>query len=114
MTVTRPAGPILRNSEMTQAIVEAMEEDNPSKQMIIADHNGYMRVEAEDGLILRRETVEAVLGRKFRMQELELIMSAFSGQIEMTTEYARWYFKSPASGPRDGNGSAGPNGKGGA
>jgi toluene monooxygenase system protein D len=112
MTVIRPAGPVLRNSEMTQAIVEAMEEDNPSKTMLIADHNGYMRVEAEDGLILRRETVEAVLGRKFRMQELELIMSAFSGQIEMTTEYARWYFKSPASGP--GNGSAAPNGKGGA
>jgi hypothetical protein len=45
------------------------------------------------------------------MQELELIMSAFSGQIEMTTEYARWYFKSPASGPSDG--STKPNGKGG-
>jgi toluene monooxygenase system protein D len=114
MSVIRPAGPVLRNSEMTQAIVEAMEEDNPSKKMIIADHNGYMRVEAEDGLILRRATVEGVLGRKFRMQELELIMSAFSGQIEMTTEYARWYFKSQPSGPRDGNGSAEPNGKGGA
>jgi len=112
MTVSRPAGPVLRNSEMTLAIVEAMEEDNPGKTMMIADHHGYMRVEAEDGLILRRETVEAVLGRKFRMQEIELIMSAFSGQIEMTTEYARWYFKSPNSGP--GNGSAGVNGKAGA
>jgi toluene monooxygenase system protein D len=112
MTLRRPAGPILRNSEMTKAIVEAMEEDNPSKTMKIADHHGYMRVEAEDGLILRRETVEAVLGRKFRMQEIELIMSAFSGQIEMTTEYARWYFKSPN--PGTGAGNADTNGKAGA
>lgn len=90
----RMAGPLLRNNEMAQAIIEAIQEDNPGKQMTVADHTGYIRVEGPDGLLLRRTTVESILGRPFRMQELELIMPGFSGQIETTTEFVRWYFKS--------------------
>jgi len=94
METLRMAGPLLRNNEMAQAIIEAIQEDNPDKQMTVADHTGYIRVEGRDGLLLRRSTVESILGRPFRMQELELIMPGFSGQIETTTEFVRWYFKS--------------------
>jgi toluene monooxygenase system protein D len=93
-TATRMAGPLLRNNEMAEAIIEAIQEDNPDKPMTVADHTGYIRVECADGLVLRRATVESILGRPFRMQELELIMPGFSGQIETTSEFVRWYFKS--------------------
>lgn len=90
----RTAGPVLRSSEMAQMIVDALREDNPGTELIVADHSGYIRVEGAGGLVLRRATVEQVLGRPFRMQELELIMTGFSGKIETTTEEVRWYFRS--------------------
>jgi len=93
----RSAGPLLRSGEMADAIVEALEEDNPEKVVTVADHSGYIRVEGPEGLVLRRATVELILGRQFGMQELALIMTGFSGKIEMTTDYVRWYFKTEAT-----------------
>ena len=99
----RTAGPLLRSGEMAEAIVEALAEDNPGKDLTVADHSGYIRVEGPEGLVLRRATVELILGRPFRMQELALTMTGFSGKIETTTDYVRWYFKSPSSVSQEGN-----------
>ncbi len=86
------AGPVLRGGETTMAIVDAIVEDNPEKDVKIADHGAYIRVEAEGGVILRRQTVETMLGRPFRMQEIEVYLTGFSGKIETTQESVRWYF----------------------
>ena len=45
-------------------------------------------------MILRKKTMEEVLGRPFVMAELEINLSGFSGQIETHEDYMRWYFKS--------------------
>lgn len=87
------AGPLLRGGEMAAAAVEAIEMDNPNKEVVIADHSTYVRVEAEGGLIIRKKTMEVVLGRPFQMQELEVNLTGFSGQIETHEDYMRWYFK---------------------
>ena len=90
----RMAGPVLRGSEIGIALVEAIHTDNQDKDIRVQDHGAYLRVEAEDGLLLRRETIEAALGRSFDMQEIEIHLAAFSGKIELTDRYARWFFKS--------------------
>ncbi|MGV7350051.1 MmoB/DmpM family protein [Mycobacterium kansasii] len=90
----RAAGPLLRIGDATEAIIDAIEEDNPDVEVSIIDHAGYIRVEAEGGLILRRETVEEILGRNFKMQEIELLLAGYSGLIDMTQDHVRWYFKS--------------------
>lgn len=87
------AGPILRGGEVALAVIDALVEDNPEKNVQVQDHGSYVRVEAEGGMILRRETVEAMLGRPFRMQELEIWLTGFSGKIETTADYVKWYFK---------------------
>lgn len=100
MSATRPqarsknmAGPLLRGGEIALAACEAIREDNPGKEILIEDHRTYMRVEADGGLIIRRKTMEEILGRPFRMQELEVNLSGFSGQIETDEDYMRWYLK---------------------
>ena len=87
------AGPLLRGGEIAMAACDAIEEDNPDKEILIEDHRTYLRVEAEGGLIIRRETMEAILGRPFNMQELEVNLSGFSGQIETDEHFMRWYLK---------------------
>ena len=87
------AGPLLRGGEIALAACDAIEEDNPDKEILIEDYRTYLRVEADGGLIIRRETMEEILGRPFRMQELEVNLSGFSGQIETDEHYMRWYLK---------------------
>jgi toluene monooxygenase system protein D len=87
------AGPLLRGGEIAIAACEAIEVDNPDKRVVIEDHRTYVRVEAEGGLIIRRRTMEEILGRPFRMQELEVNLTGFSGQIETDENYMKWYLK---------------------
>ncbi|MEV5408771.1 MmoB/DmpM family protein [Thermopolyspora sp. NPDC052614] len=98
----RTAGPLLRSGDTTDAVIEALREDNPGSELLIQDHGGYLRIEGEDGLLLRRETAERALGRPFRMQEIELLMAGYSGMIALTEESARWYFKKDARTPDGG------------
>ena len=101
----RSAGPLLRSGDNADAIIEALQEDNPDVELAVKDHAGYIRVEGRDGLILRRETAERALGRPFRMQEIELLMAGYSGKIELTEEHARWFFKNPVRRPGDAAGT---------
>jgi toluene monooxygenase system protein D len=91
---SKMAGPLLRGGEIATAAIEAIEIDNPDKEIVIDDHRTYVRVEADGGMIIRKKTMEEVLGRPFVMAELEVNLSGFSGQIETHEDYMRWYFKS--------------------
>jgi toluene monooxygenase system protein D len=96
MTATRKmAGPVLRSGEMALAAMDAIKEDNPDKEIVVVDHGAYLRIEAEGGLLLTRETMEACIGRPFAMQEIEGALIGFSGQIDQTADAMRWYFNSP-------------------
>ncbi len=78
------AGPLLRSGEVTDALIDALREDNSDKELTVADHGGYIRVEGPGGLVLNRATAELMLGRRFMMQELEIYMTGFSGKIYTT------------------------------
>lgn len=86
-------GPVLSAGEIADAAVEAMYEDNPDKDIAVHDHQAYMRIETDTECIIRRETMEAHLGRPFQMQELETVLSSFAGQIETSTDYMRFYLE---------------------
>ena len=88
------AGPVLRSGEVALAAIDAIHEDNPDKEIVVNDHGGYIRVEAQGGLVLRKETMEKCLGRPFSIQEIEVDLISFSGQIELTDDHVRWYFSS--------------------
>lgn len=90
--VARRAGPLLRGGDISVVAVDAIVEDNPDKQIHVDDHRTYVRVEADGGLIIRRSTMERLLGRPFTMQELEVNLTGYSGQIDTHDEYMRWFF----------------------
>ena len=63
----------------------------PDKDVRVENHHAYIRVETDTECIIRRETMEATLGRPFHMQELETVLSSFAGQIETSAHYMRFY-----------------------
>lgn len=90
----------MRRGELAEAVAEAVREDNPGREVHIEEHTSYVRIHMPNECIIRRDTVERMLGRRFEMQEIELNMSAFSGQIETGDDHIRFYLhhvKKPAA-----------------
>jgi toluene monooxygenase system protein D len=90
--INNRVGPVMRAGELARAVAEAAVEDNPSKEIRIDDKRAYLRIDTDDEMILRRETIERVLGRPFKMNELEVDLSSFSGRIEILPNQVRFYF----------------------
>lgn len=88
----RYVGPILRASEITGGLVEAIKQDNPQSEVKVIDQGGYVRVMVPNRCLVRRSTIESVLGRSFRMPgELEIYLSSFAGKIQTGSEDVVWY-----------------------
>lgn len=84
-------GPVMRAGELADAIVEAAREDNPGKEIRVDDKRAYLRIDTDDEMILRRETIERNLGRPFKMNDLEVDLSSFAGRIETSPDQIRFY-----------------------
>jgi len=91
LDVAKVVGPVMQSGEVAQAVVEAVKKDNAGKTVDVQDKGSYVRIAVEDECVIRRETVEEMIGRPFRMFELEAYMSAFNGQIETDSEFVRFY-----------------------
>ena len=85
-------GPVMRAGDLAMAIIEAAKVDNPGKEVFVDDKRGYIRIHTEQEMILRQETIEEELGRPFKMNDLEVDLSSFAGQIESGDNAVRFYF----------------------
>jgi toluene monooxygenase system protein D len=91
--VKNAVGPVLRMSEDIEAILAAIEDDNPGKVIEVTDRGAYVRIQAEQQLKVTRASIERRIGRAFEMRQLEPLMPAFSGRIETTSEAVVWSYK---------------------
>jgi len=69
-------GPVLRMSEDVDAIIAAIEEDNPGTVIEVIDRGAYVRIQAQQRMKVTRASIERHIGRPFEMRQLEPIMSA--------------------------------------
>lgn len=84
-------GPILRSGDVANAAAEAVKIDNPDQKVVIEDRMAYIRIQCDDECVLTRQTMEEMLGRPFEMRELELNLSSFAGQIDLSAGQVRFY-----------------------
>jgi toluene monooxygenase system protein D len=89
-------GPILRAGEWAEVIAEAATRDNPGRDVRVEDRGGYVRVHCPRECVLREATVQSILGQPFKMRELEVNLSSFSGHIEYGSDYVRFFYARPA------------------
>lgn len=85
-------GPIMRQGALANAVFEAAEVDNPGKTILKEDKVAYIRIQTEDEMILRQDTIEEMLGKPFKISQLEVDMASFAGRIETKGDQVRFYF----------------------
>jgi toluene monooxygenase system protein D len=86
-------GPVLRMSDDIDAIIAAIEDDNPGTEIEVIDRGAYVRIQAEQRMKVTRASIERHIGRTFEMRQLEPMMSAFAGRIETTSEAILWSYR---------------------
>jgi toluene monooxygenase system protein D len=89
-------GPVLRgmDQDIIEALLTAIEADNPDAEVLYEDHGGYVRIHTPHRCRVTRKSLEAALGRRFRLAELEPSLSAFAGRMRYQEDEAlEWYLE---------------------
>lgn len=85
-------GPCVRSGDLADAVVEAARADNAGREVIVEQHNAYVRIKVEQECVLRRESIEHYLGRSFEMWELQPDLAAIAGLMELSDDRIRFYY----------------------
>ena len=70
----------LQDNDTSRYIVEAIEEDNPEATVIYQP--AMIRIENDDKLVVRAETVSEKMGQDWDIQELQLNMITLGGNVD--------------------------------
>lgn len=78
-TAVRLCGVDLQETESTRAIVEAIEADNP--EITVRHVPGLVKIQSVNPVVIKRETVEARLGRPWETHEFQMAIVSYAGHI---------------------------------
>jgi len=91
-------GPVLQSGPVANAIIAAIKDLN--QHVLVVDRGAYVRVLVPQCCVVTRSAIEEHLGRPFRFPgELETVMSAFKGSLELNQEDAAWRFAQTRTAP---------------
>ncbi len=86
----RFVGPVVKNGEVGEAVVEAVYVDNEGKNIEVEEHASYFRVKVEKECVVRLETVSQMLGRDVTRSEIEMNMPSMEGFIRIESDKIRF------------------------
>jgi toluene monooxygenase system protein D len=88
-------GPVLRgvDSELVDAVIDAVTMDNPDSDVVVDDQGGYVRIGVPMRCRLTQASLEQALGRPIRLSELEPSLSAFAGRLKSGDDELLWYLE---------------------
>ncbi len=86
-----PVGPILRMSDEVENVIDAIRDDNPDREIEVIDRGAYVRIQADDYLLVTEESLQRHLGTDFRIRSLEAMLTAFAGRIETRSDRIEWH-----------------------
>ena len=86
-------GPVLREGTLADAVIDAVFDDNPDKEVHVFERGDYVRIHTERDCRLTRASIERHLGRRFELAMLEAEMPAFKGRMQASSDELRWFYK---------------------
>src|SRR6202051_5292179 len=82
-------GPVPQSGTVANAIIAAIKDLN--QDVLVVDRGAYVRVLVPQCCVVTRSAIEKHLGRSFRFPgELETVMSAFKGSLQLNQDEAAW------------------------
>ena len=83
-------GPVLRMCDEVDAVIAAIEEDNPGQEITVIDRGAYVRVHTPYKMVVTEATLKQHLGESFHIRSLEGMLSSFAGRIRTSSEDIVW------------------------
>ena len=74
----------LQTNEETRPIIEAILQDNPGA--VCDEQPAMVKINADGRLVVRRETIEEIIGRAYDLQELQVNLITISGNLDQTDD----------------------------
>ena len=69
-----------QDNEESRPVIEAILADNPEA---VAVHSpGLVKIDAPGRLVVRRETIEEIVGRPFDLQQIQVNLVTLSGRVD--------------------------------
>ena len=86
-------GPVIRGAEgdLADALITAMEADNPGAEIFVDDRGGYIRINMAERCLVTRASLEDALGRSFPLVQIEPALCGFAGRIDMQEDQVVWF-----------------------
>lgn len=69
----------LQANEETRPIIEAIELDNPAA--VVDREPAMVKINAPGHLVIRKDTIEEQIGRRYDLQELQINLITLSGNV---------------------------------
>ncbi|WP_269323280.1 MmoB/DmpM family protein [Mycobacterium paragordonae] len=85
-------GPVIRSGNLAEAVIDAVEEDNPDCDVLVLDRDDYVRIHTLGTCRLTRASLEKALGEPFPLASLEIDMPAFRGRMKTRTDEYIWFY----------------------
>ena len=82
----------LQTNEETRPIIEAILQDNPNA--VVDEQPAMVKINADGRLVVRRETIEEIIGREYDLQEMQVNMITMSGNLDQTDDEIILFWKS--------------------
>jgi phenol/toluene 2-monooxygenase (NADH) P2/A2 len=73
-----------QTNDDSRPIIEAIEADNP--HAVVSPFPAMVKIDAVGRLVIRRQTIESLIGRDFDLRELQLNLISLSGNIDETED----------------------------
>lgn len=85
-------GPVVRSSQLAEAIIDAVADDNPGSDVLVLDRDDYVRIHTAHTCRLTRASLERHLGQPVQLAALEIDMPAFKGRLRTRTDEYVWFY----------------------
>lgn len=94
-TTKKMVGPVMRgfDTELAEAVIAAIEIDNPESEVTVDDQGGYIRIAVPGTCRITKTTLEEELGRPFQLHQLEPSLASFAGRMKTTDDEMTWYLE---------------------
>lgn len=74
----------LQTNEETRQIIEAILSDNP--HAVANEQPAMVKIDAEGKLVIKRSTIEELMGRSFDLQEMHINLISLTGHVDETDD----------------------------